>query len=486
MKKKAVVIFMISMLITGVVVAQSGIPGSGWWTGEQVQNVGSSTANLVVTAYDKNSASTYSYSITSTAGSSINIGPATIPGLPSGFIGSAVVSSDQPVKAIVNVTNQPSTGVGVSGGKAAAQYQGTESVATTLYFPLAKNNRFGKTTAFYIQNAGSAAATATAVFKMDDGGVYTYTTPSIGVNQMVVVLPSNTTPPVPTSGANRNNIGSMSITSAQPLAGTVLEFTEGQNPATSLKGTRGFTSADFASTAFAPVVKNTRFGRTTGIQVLNVSNSPVDVTISYVGTAGGCKGLSYQDVRSGVAAGRSTTVVQGTGSSNLPASCTGSATISATGNIVAIVNEDSDSGYPESGTTYYAIPAAAMTTKVSIPLFKNNRFGFDTGLQIQNVGAITATNIVATFACKGNNGSNTPFTAVSLPQTAAPGGGILFFKPYDNQQSLFTVANPFSLTGANCGATVTSDQPIVAIANETPRTAGTMDDNNYEGFNLTP
>jgi len=270
------------------------------------------------------------------------------------------------------------------------------------------------------------------------------------------------------------------------MAGTVLEFTEGQNPATSLKGTRGFTAADFATKAYAPVVKNTRFGRTTGIQVLNVSNSPITVTISYVGTAGGCKGLSYQDLRTNVAAGRSATVVQGAGSSNLPASCTGSATIDATGDIAAIVNEDSDAGYPESGTTYYAIPATAATAKVSIPLFKNNRFGFDTGLQIQNVGAITATNVVATFACKGSNGSNTPFTAISLPQTAAPGGGILFFKPYDAQQSLFTGANPFSLTGANCGVTVTSDQSIVAIANETPRTAGTMDDNNYEGFNLTP
>jgi hypothetical protein len=486
MKKKIIAILVISLLVTGVVAAQAGIPGSGWWTGQQIQNVSASTATLVVTAYDKNSTSTYSYSITATAGSSVNIGPSTIPGLPSGFIGSAVVSSDQPVKAIVNVTNQPSSGVGVTGGKAAAQYQGTEAAATTLYFPLAKNNRFGKTTAFYIQNAGSAVGTATAVFKMDDGGVYTYTTPSIGPNQMVVVLPSNTTPPVPTSGTNRNNIGSMSITSAQPMAGTVLEFTEGQNPATSLKGTRGFTAADFATKAYAPVVKNTRFGRTTGIQVLNVSNSPITVTISYVGTAGGCKGLSYQDLRTNVAAGRSATVVQGAGSSNLPASCTGSATIDATGDIAAIVNEDSDAGYPESGTTYYAIPATAATAKVSIPLFKNNRFGFDTGLQIQNVGAITATNVVATFACKGSNGSNTPFTAISLPQTAAPGGGILFFKPYDAQQSLFTGANPFSLTGANCGVTVTSDQSIVAIANETPRTAGTMDDNNYEGFNLTP
>jgi len=34
--------------------------------------------------------------------------------------------------------------------------------------------------------------------------------------------------------------------------------------------------------------------------------------------------------------------------------------------------------------------------------------------------------------------------------------------------------------------TVTADQPVVTIQNETPDTAGALDDNNYEGFNLTP
>lgn len=474
----------VAMLVAGIVLAQGGIPGSGWWSGEQVQNVGGGTANMVVTAYDKNSGATFTASSSVAAGASANFGPASFAGMPNGFIGSAVVSSDQPIKAIVNVTNAPAGGgLGVTGGKAAAQYQGMEATATTLYFPLVKNNRFGRTTAFYIQNAGTAAGTASVTFKMDDGGTYNYTTPSIQPNKMVVVLPSDAG--VPTSNTNRANVGSMTVTSSQSMAGTVLEFTEGQSIATSLKGTRGFTASDFATKAYAPVVKRNRFGHFTGIQVQNVSASAINVTISYVGTSPNCAGVATQDVRNNVAPGTSVTVVQGTGS-NFTDNCTGSATITATGNFVAIVNEDSLAGFPEAATTYSAIPASSATTKVSVPLFKNNRFGFDTGLQIQNVGATTATNVVATFACKGNNSTNTPFTAVSLPQTIVSGGGKLFFRPYDNQQSLFTLANPFSLTGANCGVTVTSDQPIVAIANETPRTAGALDDNNYEGFNLTP
>jgi hypothetical protein len=290
------------------------------------------------------------------------------------------------------------------------------------------------------------------------------------------------------SDGTRVNIGSLTITSvaSQPLAGTVLEYTVGETIATALKGTRGFTAADFDTKAYAPVVKRNSFGRQTGIQVQNVSASPINVTIDYVGTRASCLGAVTQDVRTNVLPGTSTTVVQGPGSSNFTDACTGSATITADGNFVAVVNEDNLTGFSKSGTVYFAIPDHLATTKVSIPLFKNNRFGFDTGLQIQNVGGATATNIVATFVCKGNNSTNTPFTAISNPQTVNSGAAKLFFKPYDNQQSDFTVANPFSLTGANCGVTVTSDQKIVAIANETPRTAGALDDNNYEGFNLAP
>ena len=124
----------------------------------------------------------------------------------------------------MNVTNRESGGLGVAGGQAAAQYQGIDGVAvdTTLYFPMAKNNRYGKTTSFYIQNAGSTAATATCVFTMDDSNTYNYTTPSIGPGQMVVVTPADAL--VPATGTNRNNIGSLKVTSSQPLAGVVMEY----------------------------------------------------------------------------------------------------------------------------------------------------------------------------------------------------------------------------------------------------------------------
>jgi hypothetical protein len=484
MKTKSTVLALVTiaaLMVGGVVLAQ-GIPGSGWWSGEQVQNVGTTTANLVVTAYSQTGGSTFQTTTSLAAGAAANFSPTSFTGMPAGFIGSAIVSSDQPIKAIVNVTNLSSGGFGVPGGKAAAQYQGTESTATSLYFPLAKNNRFGKTTAFYIQNAGTAAATVQVTFRMDDGNTYNFTTPSVPASRMVLVSPADAG--VPTSNTNRANIGSMQATSGQPLAGTVMEYTVGEAVATVLQGTRGFTTNDFDNKAYAPVVKNNRFGRFTGIQVQNVSGGSINVTISYKGTSSNCSALTATDTFNGLANNASKTFVNLTGQSNFQNNCTGSATISATGDFVAIVNEANMTGSPTAGITYSAIPDSLATTKVSAPLFKDRRFGFSSGLQIQNVGASTANNVVATFTCKGNGGANTPFTAISNPRVIASQGAYLFFRPASMPAGTFTGGNPFSLQNANCGVTVTSDQPIVAIINETPDTAGALDDNNYEAFNL--
>ncbi len=485
MKKRIVSVSLalaMMVAVVGAVSAQTGIPGTGWWSGEQVQNVGGATANIVVTAYDASGASTYSSSQSVASGAAFTFIPSNFAGMPAGFIGSAVVSSDQPIKAIVNVTNNQAGTLGVAGGLAAAQYQGTEVADTALYFPLVKNNRFGKSTAFYIQNAGTAAASVTAVFKMDTGGTYTHTVGSVDPNKMVLINPNDALVPSTGGAGGRDNVGSLTVSSAQPLAGTVLEYIQGQAIATVLNGTRGFTSADFDSTIYAPIVKNNRFGHFTGIQVQNVGASPADIYITYVG-ATGCSG-TYTESATGVAAGASKTFVQQGATSPLPVNCIGSATITSTQNIVAIVNEGNLTGFTAAGTTYSALPDNSTTTKVSAPLFKDKRFGFSTGLQIQNVGSTTATNVVVTFVC----GGAASFTAISTPQTVAAGGARLFREPATMPAGTFTALNPFTSSNVSCSATVTGDQPIVAIANEGAQTAGTSqrDVNNYEGFNLAP
>jgi len=489
MKKLITYLVLAAVLVSATVAfAQGALPGSGWWSGEQIQNVGSSDANVTVTAYDKSSSTTYNATTTIASGAAFTFTPNNFTGMPDGFQGSAVASADQPIKAIVNITNRQSGSLGVGGGKAAAQYQGIghEMVDTTLYFPLAKGDHYGKTTTFYIQNAGSSAATATATFVMRNGDTHTYTTPSIGPNQMVAFSVFDATSFNPST--NDGKVGNLMVTSTQPLAGTVVEHFTTEAVATIAQGTRGFTLADFDTKAYAPVIKNSRFNRFTGIQVQNVSSGNINITVKYAGTAGSCAGNSYTDTATAVVPGASYTFIQLPGHTNLPSNCTASATIEATDNIVAIVNEAYVSTYVSAGhsqraVTSSAISAGSATTKISIPLFKDDRFSKRTGLQIQNIGSAQASNIVATFVCSGGSS----FTAISKPQTVNAGAAVLFYHP-STQGSLFTSGNPFASANVNCSVTVTSDQPIVAIANEsvTPGASFEQDNNNYEGFNLAP
>jgi hypothetical protein len=419
-------------------------------------------------------------------GAAYNFVPADFVGMAAGFQGSAVVASNQPIKSIVNVTNRQSGGYGVAGGKGAAQYQGVENAATTLYFPVVKGNHFGKTTTYYIQNAGTQAATATANFTMRNGDVHTLTTDPIGPNQMVLFSIFDTATYSPL--VNDAKVGSLVVTSTEPLAGIYMEYIQGENPGSVAQSTRAFTAADFGDTVFAPGVKNTRFNRFTGIQVQNVSGGPIDVTVTYKGAAGTCVGQTYTDTATGVAAGTAKTFNQLPGQTNLPSDCVAAATVVATGNIVASLNESYVSAYIALGNDQRAVasflmPESQATTKISAPAFKDNRFSKTTGLQIMNVGASQATNVVATFVC----GGAASFTAVSTPQTIPAGGAFLFFRP--STMAAGTFASPFSSGDVVCSVTVTADQPVVAIANEavTPGvTSLAQDNNNYEAFNLVP
>jgi hypothetical protein len=312
---------------------------------------------------------------------------------------------------------------------------------------------------------------------------------------------SNVAPP-----SGNGVVGSLSVTSGQPMAGVVLEYVGGENPATVVQATRGFASAEAGTSVYAPIIKNNFFNRFTGVQVQNVSGGAINITVTYTAIAGGaCPGGSFVDNATAVAAGASATFVQGTGSSSVPAGCLASATIVGTGNVLAIVNEAYTAGFlaanpgrAQEATTYHGIPSSSTTTKISVPLFKEDSFNKGTGLQVQNVGG-SAANVVLTFT-----GPTGTYTSVSQ---SIPAGSSMTFIDVRKKPAGFwsgTAMTPAALgctgtggeAGNICGSNgvfgviVTADQPIAAIANEStyPNTAPriSQDKNNYEGFNLVP
>lgn len=485
-----------SLVFASVAVAQDApnsaddLPGSGWWTGIQLQNVGSGKATVSITSYQSTAGSTpIGKSVEIEMNASSTLLPQDLD-LSSGFQGSAVVSSDQPLNAIVNVTNRQAAGNGIAGGLAAAQYQGVNSPATQLRFPLVKRDHFGKTTTFSIQNAGSTAATATATFRVQ-AGEFSFTTPSIEPGRMVIINPAAAGVP----SGNNVSLGSLTVTSSQPLAGVVSEHGSEQ-PALQLQSTRAFTPQDGNAKAYAPIIKNEFFNRFTGLQVQNVSDDAVTINVTYKGGGGSCVGQEFTNSAANVAAGASHTFVHlvGQAGNTMPTGCLASAEINATGGtspaIVAIVNEAFTSGYLNGGgnggrqesTTYSAFAASSATTTVKAPLYKENSFDKGTGLQIQNVGAGQATNVVATFVSSAG-------TFTTNPQTIPVGGALTLVELAKKPATFNGTPIPAGISGSAgvFGVTITSDQPIVAIANEStyPFNASPLqqDKNNYEAFN---
>jgi hypothetical protein len=497
MKRKIIFVSTMIMIlvITVASASASGLPGSGWWSGGSVQNISTGSITVSIVAYNSASSSTYTASSSVNPDEKFTWTPTNFtPTMPSDFKGSAVVSADGPIKAIVTTTNRQSGSFGVLGGKASAVYQGIDgsAVSTTIYFPSVKGDSYGQTTSYYVQNAGTSATTATATFKMKNGDTHVYTTPSVGPNQMVVFgVGDALTFTTSCSPKPQCVSGALTVVSntTQPLAGVMMMHLTTENPATLAGSTRGFTSTDFDTKLYAAGVKNLRGGRFTGIQVQNVTAStPLTVTVTYKGNKGACTGNTYSDTKTNVAAGTSAVFNQLSGQTTLPTDCQASATIETTtpgGQIVALIAQQYEASHiPASGqilTQYFAMPNNYVTTKLGAPQFKDDRYSKRSGLVIQNVGTAQATNVVATFKCTGS----ATFTAISVAQTVDPGYGVQFYHP-STTPSMFTVGNPFSAANVTCSVIVTSDQPVVGLMSEDPVAPYEEDVSNYEVFNLTP
>jgi hypothetical protein len=467
MKKVIPFVILIVVLVSvSLVAAQGGLQGSGWKSGQQIQNVGNAVAQVVFIAYDQ-------------SGTSFDCGTKNInPGasetyltdvdcpVAAGFVGSAVASADQPIAAIVNVNNRGT-------GAAAGQYQGTDGadVANNISFPLVKNGHSGRTTTFYVQNASTSPNNISVSFKMEYNGTpYTKQYNNVPGNAMVIVSPSDAGVPV------QQGTGSLEVTGTQPLAGSSLEHETSAVVGSNLQGSKAFTAADGSQDVYCPLYRNahTAKAQTTGAQVQNVSGGPVN--INFTANAGGSSFGPY--TATNVANGASVTFyAPALTGPTIPAGTVGSAVISATGNVVAVVNDSGTEGSGQRKTTYACFGSGDTT--VNIPLAKEFAGGNTTGIQVQNVGGSPSK---VTLEYKATNGST---LKIESNNTIAPGESITSFGVSNLQTSLWTqVSSSGSMAGTVNGVVITAAQDVVAIANEAssaPNPSG-QDTKNYEGF----
>jgi hypothetical protein len=244
---------------------------------------------------------------------------------------------------------------------------------------------------------------------------------------------------------------------------------------------------------YAPIFKNTFPGgpgtpgsRTTGAQVQNVGGAAVTIRGTFYGamTAGqACPaGTSWTVDVAGVAPGASANFLYPTG---VPQGCLASAKFEAVGggSIVGIINESYLNPIPPAGTqsaTAYNLSAgSSATNQAAAPLFKEERGGKNTGLQVQNIGAVAA-NVHLEFVV-----GTTTYTTINT--VVQPGASANYYRV--NGQAIWVgAALPLNSLAS---VTIISDQPVLVNASESPWPlclgqggGACYDRQNYEGFNL--
>lgn len=446
MKKITTLLVLAALLALSISVA-SAAPSS-YSTGFQVANLSSSaTANISMSFYNASGGNAIEVTDTIAAGSSNTYFPLSNPdavNLPAGFAGSAVISSDQPVAAIVNVL-----GDGTSGASAVSFDGGSTTVSLPL---IAKNQVNIYSTWFHVQNVGTAATNVTVAYA---GTACTET--QTGIQPGAAAKFDQATNTCLTNG----HVGAATITSsAEPIVATVIETSAND---TGLFAYNGFTGG--STTVAMPLAQFNNAGYHSGMQIQNIGNAATTVTVNYapaggVGTActetgsiepGASKTFGLSAFSIAFPAGTTTTCTFGQ-------KFVGSATATADQAMVAIINQTNLSQY---ASAYNGFNPASATTTVNMPLIMDRNSGFFTGFNVQNVGD-ASTDVTCTFS-----GS-----AVTVEATLAAGEAL-------NDLQLNKLANGY-VGSATCTST---GEPLLAVVNELNLAASTDFLFTYEGVN---
>ena len=471
--------------------AQSNVNGSSF----QVQNLSDSQiANIVITYYNNDGTVAATQNGQVPAGGSLTYfngqGGTLAMSAPAGFKGSVVISSDQPIAAIVNL---------LATGDSGESYSGFSAGGPSAQLPLIMRNNTNAlgesvSTTFSVQNTGAAATSVTIAYTPGSATTGTATT------EGPVNIPAGSS--VIFSQATNAGLGALFIGSAKVTAATggSIAVTVQQESTTQLLSYGGFGAG--GTTVAAPLVMANNFGNFTSLNLQNTGAATAAVTVKYtanaVTTGEGTQAVcaTPADVTFNLDQGASKVLIQagfGPASAGFDpffATCryVGGATITAVGSeVVAVANQVSQRTKNASSYEGFIVSAASSVTKA--PLVFANNYGLISSVQVQNVGQ-TATTISLTYApntvgqdpgAAAPCGTPTAKTNISL----AAGASITFL-----QSGAGPAADGFDAQFATCryvgSATVTaanSTDKIVAIVNQVNLSAANDSLFTYNSFN---
>jgi hypothetical protein len=271
---------------------------AGFDTWFNVQNTGSADATVTVT-YNPGAIPDPQNGVVIKPGAAKTFNQADVAALAAGFVGSAVVTSTQPVVATVMQ-------VGTGGTKSLLAYNSFTTGSTTVKLPLVQANNFGFFTGIQAMNTGTLPTDITITYGPNTvaGGA----TPA--AESCTAVQPGQSCTKIQLNGQwSFQYVGAANITNsaAQPLVAITNQLTlAGKGSAY-----EGFNPTAATLTAVAPLVMANNFGYFTGVQVQNVGTGNCDFTVKYSpNTVSSAIGTPINETATAVAPGASFTFLQ--------------------------------------------------------------------------------------------------------------------------------------------------------------------------------
>lgn len=388
MKKALTVMAVVAVVLAATVVGAYAFPAGTWVSGVTVANLSSDTAAVSIKFYaqDGTLALNFNGGTIPGNGSKTYYLPSAIPSssLPDGFIGSAVVESDQPIAATVNTqlpTDANPARVGTS--------VGVNEPAAEVYVTQLLKNYFGWNSYCAVQNAGSSAHNVTVRYYDDSGSEADSDTQSIAANASFIFDQS-------TDGELSSGIYSARFVgdASHPLAVICNFYNTGASADTSqFHSYNGISEG--GDMLYVPRVVKDYYQYQSGLRVQNVGSETLKVTVTY-----NIGGSTYTQTSPNIGSGQAWGPYMGD-ESQLPSSMagvsgSGSATIAvnspnANKRIIATVNEDNRVNPAGRGVTYEAARAAEASGTLIFPQVTSEYYGYSSGIQVSKVGTGTST-----------------------------------------------------------------------------------------------
>jgi hypothetical protein len=243
---------------------------SGFSTWFNVQNTGASDATVNITY--SNGATEPARTIA--AGAAYTYDQSANTDLPSGFVGSATITSDQPVVATV-------VELGLT---TVFAYNGFTGASANVAMPLVNANNSGYITGIQIQNSGSSSTEVTVAYTPSTDGTACTETKTVAAGESdTFALFAFTYTGDPNPGTTdcvfgETFVGSAEASASEPLVAIVNQLNLGANKGASYSG---FDPASGTDTVAMPLIMDRNSNYWTGFSVVNVGTASTSVNCSF-------------------------------------------------------------------------------------------------------------------------------------------------------------------------------------------------------------